>query len=110
LSNIYLHKLDRFVETVLIPQYNRGKRRARNPAYLEVAAALARARRRGDRSQARQLRQRMRSIPSTDPHDLGYRRLRYCRYADLCRARHKSAYADRRIMPTVVVNVLVSGS
>jgi hypothetical protein len=24
----------------------------------------------------------MRRIPSTDPHDLGYRRLRYCRYAD----------------------------
>jgi hypothetical protein len=24
----------------------------------------------------------MRSIPSTDPQDLGYRRLRYCRYAD----------------------------
>jgi hypothetical protein len=82
LSNIYLHKLDRFVETVLIPQHNQGKRRARNPAYLELAAALARARRRGDRAQARQLRQRMRSIPSTDPHDLGYRRLRYCRYAD----------------------------
>jgi retron-type reverse transcriptase len=82
LSNIYLHKLDRFVETVLIPQYNRGKRRARNPAYLELAAALARARRRGDRTQARQLRQRMRNLPSTDPHDLDYRRLRYCRYAD----------------------------
>ena len=28
LSNIYLHKLDRFVETVLIPQYTRGGRRA----------------------------------------------------------------------------------
>jgi Reverse transcriptase (RNA-dependent DNA polymerase)/Type II intron maturase len=82
LSNIYLHKLDRFVETVLIPQHNRGTRRARNPAYLELAAALARARRRGDRAQARKLRQRMRGIPSTDPHDLGYRRLRYCRYAD----------------------------
>ncbi|MEE4590273.1 maturase, partial [Streptomyces sp. DSM 41602] len=36
LSNIYLHKLDEFVETVLIPEYTRGKRRARNPAYLEV--------------------------------------------------------------------------
>ncbi len=36
LSNIYLHKLDQFVETVLIPEYTRGKRRARNPAYLEL--------------------------------------------------------------------------
>jgi RNA-directed DNA polymerase len=31
------------------------------------------------------------------------------RYADLCRARHKSAYAARRIMPSAVVKVLVSG-
>jgi group II intron reverse transcriptase/maturase len=82
LSNVYLHRLDAFVETVLIPQYTRGDRRARNPAYLEVAAALARARRRGDRAEARKLRQRMRSIPSTDTHDPNYRRLRYCRYAD----------------------------
>ena len=36
---------------------------------------------------------------SLDPHDPGYRRLRYVRYCDLCRARHKSAYAQCRIMP-----------
>ena len=36
LSNIYLHRLDDFVETVLIPEYTRGRRRARNPAYREV--------------------------------------------------------------------------
>jgi group II intron reverse transcriptase/maturase len=82
LSNIYLHRLDVFVETVLIPQYSRGERRARNPAYLQVAVALARARRRGDRTQVHQLRRRMRSLPSLDPQDPGYRRLRYVRYAD----------------------------
>jgi hypothetical protein len=32
---------------------------------------------------------------------------RLVRYADLCRTRHKSAYVDRRVMPTVVVNVQV---
>jgi RNA-directed DNA polymerase len=31
----------------------------------------------------------------------GLPRWRIVRYADLCRIRHKSAYADRRIMPTV---------
>jgi len=82
LSNIYLHRLDEFVETVLIPEYTRGGRRARNPAYLEVANALARARRRGDREQARQLRVRMRTLPSVDTHDPEYRRLRYVRYCD----------------------------
>jgi hypothetical protein len=39
-------------------------------------------------------------MSSRDPRDPGYRRLRYVRYADLCRVPHKSAYADRRIMPT----------
>jgi group II intron reverse transcriptase/maturase len=82
LSNIYLHKLDSFVEKVLIPEYTRGSRRARNPAYLEVAGLLAKARRRGDRAQARALLRRMRTLPSSDPNDPEYRRLRYCRYAD----------------------------
>ncbi|MDO0909440.1 reverse transcriptase/maturase family protein [Streptomyces sp. DT2A-34] len=82
LSNIYLHKLDEFVETVLIPEYTRGERRARNPAYLELQKLLAKSRRRGDRAQARTLRQRMTSLPSADPNDPGYRRLRYIRYAD----------------------------
>jgi group II intron reverse transcriptase/maturase len=82
LSSIYLHKLDEFVETVLIPEYTRGGRRARNPAYLDLQNQLAKARRRGDRAQARELRRRMVSLPSADPGDPGYRRLRYCRYAD----------------------------
>jgi RNA-directed DNA polymerase len=34
---------------------------------------------------------------------------RFVRYADLCRVRHKSAYAARRVMPSAVVEVLVSG-
>ena len=82
LSSIYLHKLDQFVETVLIPEYTRGDRRARNPAYLDLQNQLAKARRRGDRPLARTLRRRMVSLPSADPDDPDYRRLRYCRYAD----------------------------
>ena len=45
LSNIYLHKLDNFVENTLIPQYTRGDKRARNPEYEKTRHALARARR-----------------------------------------------------------------
>jgi len=82
LSSIYLHKLDEFVETVLIPDYTRGGRRARNPAYLDLENQLAKARRRGDRAAARDLRKQLASLPSADPGDPGYRRLRYCRYAD----------------------------
>jgi group II intron reverse transcriptase/maturase len=82
LSSIYLHKLDVFVETVLIPQYTQGTLRRANPAYTAIRAALQRARRRGDRVEARRLQQRLRSTPSKDPHDPRYRRLRYTRYAD----------------------------
>src|SRR5688572_19442760 len=82
LSNIYLQRLDEFVETALIPGYSRGERRAPNPAYRELANEARRAHRRGDRQRVRTLRQQLRLLPSTDPRDTGYRRLKYARYAD----------------------------
>ena len=82
LSNIYLDRLDTFVETVLIPQYTRGEYRKPNPTYVEVKNALKRARRRGDHAMVRELRKQQRSLPSGDPQDPDYRRLRYARYAD----------------------------
>ena len=60
LSNIYLHRLDEFVETVLIPEYTRGKGRTRNLAYGRTRYAAGRARLRGDRAKARELGKRMR--------------------------------------------------
>ena len=82
LSNIYLDKLDEFIEGELIPQHTRGARRAANPAYRQADSLLRRARRRGDRAEARRLALEMRTLPCTDPMDPGYRRLRYMRYAD----------------------------
>ena len=82
LSNIYLHKLDQFVETVLIPQYTKGTTRRLYPAYNRVQGRLAYARSRGYRDKARQLRQELRRLPVGDPSDPDYRRLRYSRYAD----------------------------
>jgi hypothetical protein len=82
LSNIYLDRLDKFAETVLIPEYTRGKSRKANPAWTKVAKAMAAARRRGDRAAVRAQRQQRRGLPSRDPGDPGYRRLRYLRYAD----------------------------
>ena len=43
---------------------------------------LAAARRCGDRAAARDLGKQLRRLPSEDPMDPGYRRLRYLRYAD----------------------------
>jgi group II intron reverse transcriptase/maturase len=82
LSSIYLHKLDEFVERELIPQYTRGARRKGNPEYKRVRNRLTEARRRGDRAAARDLEKQLRTLPSVDPADPGYRRLRYVRYAD----------------------------
>ena len=82
LSNIYLHKLDEFVEREIIPRYTRGTLRAPNPAYQRIGSRRRRARQHGDRAQARELRRQQRALPSADPMDPGYRRLRYTRYAD----------------------------
>src|SRR5689334_1151831 len=82
LSNIYLHKLDEFVERELIPRYTRGASRKRNPEYMRARHRREKARRHGDRAAARDLLRQMRTLPSVDPMDPGYRRLRYSRYAD----------------------------
>jgi len=82
LSNVYLDKLDKFVEQELIPQYTRGTRRKSNPEYDRIQYQLARARKHGDRAAARDLEKQLRSLPASDPMDPGYRRLKYTRYAD----------------------------
>ncbi len=82
LSNIYLHKLDEFVGQELIPQYTRGACRKTNPEYKRVSRQLESARQRGDRAAARDLRKQLRALPTVDPMDPGYRRLKYIRYAD----------------------------
>jgi group II intron reverse transcriptase/maturase len=82
LSNIYLDKLDKFVERELIPQHTRGEIRRKNPEYERIRRQLRSARRDGDRAQARALARQMRCLPAKDPMDPSYRRLRYIRYAD----------------------------
>ena len=66
LSNIYLDRLDRFVDTVLLPEYTRGVRSSNNPEYKRVASAIRRARKRGDYAAARALQKQQRSLPTAD--------------------------------------------
>ena len=82
LSNILLSKLDRFVETTLIPQYTRGRRRKPNKAYERLKVQARRCRQKGQMEAARKLKQQAQQLPSIETHDPNYRRLRYCRYAD----------------------------
>jgi group II intron reverse transcriptase/maturase len=82
LSNIYLSKLDTFVEQTLIPAYTRGTRRRIHPPWERLRRASTTLRRAGRCQEARRLRRQMQAVPSLDPHDPTYRRLRYLRYAD----------------------------
>lgn len=82
LANIYLDRLDRFVEHTLIPEYTRGSRRKPNPAYDTRANRRATLLKQGRREEAQELWQQMQQLPSLNPNDPEYRRLRYGRYAD----------------------------
>jgi len=82
LSNIYLDRLDQYIEQRLLPEYNLGRRRRPNSAYQVLEHAIQRARRHKDTAEVRGLNLRRRQLPSQDPADPGYRRLRYVRYAD----------------------------
>jgi hypothetical protein len=82
LSNILLDKLDKFVETTLIPQYTKGVARKRNPEYRYLMGQAARHYRKGEKAQAAMYRKQAQKLPSLDTHDPDFRRLRYCRYAD----------------------------
>jgi group II intron reverse transcriptase/maturase len=102
LANIYLDRLDTFVETTLLPAYNRGKRRRANPAWVRVRGRRLRLERQGQIDQARVLRRQMQRVPSLDPTDPAYRRLRYLRYADdwllgFSGPRHEAEEIKRRI-------------
>ncbi len=82
LSNIYLDKLDKYVEEDLLPAYNHKKRRERNARYEALIHAASDRRRRGEHGIAAKLRKQAQQMPSYDPNDPEYRRLHYVRYAD----------------------------
>jgi group II intron reverse transcriptase/maturase len=82
LSNIYLDKLDTFVEQTLLPKYNQGETRRINPQYRLIYKRLYRRRKAGKLKEAKALAKQLRTLPQGDSADPNYRRLRYMRYAD----------------------------
>ena len=82
LSNIYLNELDKFIEEKLIPKYTKGKKRRVNIDYHRLAYHREHARRKGNMRRAGEIIKSMRKLPSVDPYDPNFRRLRYIRYAD----------------------------
>lgn len=82
LANIYLDRLDQFVERALLPQYNRGGPRRSNPHYRTLYDRSRYLHRLGRHEEAKALRREAQHLPSVDPSDPGHRRLRFVRYAD----------------------------
>ncbi len=82
LANILLDKLDKFVETVLIPKYTKGVKREKNGEYDRLMTNSLRLRKRGRVEEAEARRKQAQKLPSQDMNDPDYRRLRYVRYAD----------------------------
>ncbi len=82
LANVYLDRLDKFVENVLTPAHTRGTARRGNRQWAALRMRMVRQRKLGNHTQAKQLRRQMQQLPSVDPYDPDYRRLRYVRYAD----------------------------
>jgi group II intron reverse transcriptase/maturase len=82
LSNIYIDRLDRFVQDTVIPEYTRGTRRKEGEEYRRLHSLSTYYRNTGRIERAEELRKAMQQYPSVDPNDEEYRRLRYVRYAD----------------------------
>lgn len=96
LSGIYLHELDLFMAD-LKARFDVGKKRKKNGEYNRLCHRIATLRGRWDhlaedadtaddrqalKGEIRRLERRRHTMLSQDPLDAGYKRLRYCRYAD----------------------------
>lgn len=82
LSNVYMNELDQYITRTLIPKWTKGTERRRNPKYLYWKQRERHLRQAGKLKAAKAARKEAQKLPSGDPEDEGYRRLRYVRYAD----------------------------
>jgi group II intron reverse transcriptase/maturase len=90
LSNIYLHELDTFMQS-LKHEFQEGKKRRPDPRYGHYSYRIRKIRQQvdaatKDRATARQeiaaLDRVRKTLPAGDPFDPHFKRLKYCRYAD----------------------------
>jgi len=83
LLNVYLHELDEYVKE-LQAEYGKGKERKHNPEYRALQDRRLRLAKEGKTGtkEYKALTKAMRELPSGDPNDEGFVRLKYVRYAD----------------------------
>lgn len=82
LANIYLHELDEFMQELCAKHSTDAKQRRHYEPYEKLKMARFYARKRGEYQHADQLIKQMRTLPSQDPCDPDYIRIKYTRYAD----------------------------
>lgn len=82
LANIYLHELDVFMEQVCSQRSTPGTRRRRPPEYSRLCYERYSARNKGEYKRAEAFLKQMRTMPSQDPFDPDYIKVKYTRYAD----------------------------
>ena len=82
LANIYLHELDVFMQKLCEKHSTEAKTRRHYEPYRKRNMERVYARKRGDYQRAEELIQQMRTLPSRDPCDPNYIRVKYTRYAD----------------------------
>jgi len=82
LCNVYLDKLDRFMEHI-IDRDTMGDHRKQNPEYAKARYQYKKAVSHGSDSKIlKSLRNEMNKLPSTNRYDPHFRRIKYVRYAD----------------------------
>lgn len=82
LANIYLDRLDRFVEDTLIPEFTKGTKRKSNPEWFRWHKKVLKAKASGQTEEEAAARKVLRTVPQGIYHGDDYKRLRYVRYAD----------------------------
>src|SRR6202162_497166 len=64
LANIYLNKLDHYIERELIPTYTRGTARRKNPAYNRIHNHVRYWKKKGEYAKEKRFRRQLRSLPT----------------------------------------------
>jgi group II intron reverse transcriptase/maturase len=82
LSNVYMNKLDQYVENELIPKYTKGERRAENKKYRAILKQKDKYKRHKNWEKVKEAEKISQKMPSKDPADPNFKRLYYIRYAD----------------------------
>ncbi|MDU6728554.1 MAG: group II intron reverse transcriptase/maturase, partial [Bradyrhizobium sp.] len=96
LANIYLHELDQHMQ-MMKADFDKGRERRPFPRYVALERRVLSLRRKIERLRAegadraeidaafaeiKAINKERRKVPSVDPMDPNFKRLRYCRYAD----------------------------